>query len=88
MARQALRDVIDAVVRRAWDAGAEAALMCVGYDALEAERLVRSGRDPVWRADREDSVRRQQRLAREELHRVLEALVIETTRQLKLDKVS
>src|SRR5690606_5855628 len=88
MARQALRDVIDAVVRRAWEAGAQTAFMQAGLGAPEAHQQVQSDRDPVWRTAREDSLRRQQRLAREDLHRVLESLLVEATRQLTFDKAS
>ena len=88
MARQTLRDAVDRIAARIWDAGAETALMWAGYDALDAERLVRSGKDPILRADREYSHRLQQRLAREELHRVLESLLVEATRQLSFEQAS
>jgi len=84
MAKTTLRDVINQIVERAWEAGAQAALNHHGISAPDALRRVRSNRDPVWRTTREDSIRRQQRLAREDIALTLETLALEAQKQLRL----
>ena len=84
MARQTLRDVIDQAIQRAWEAGAQVALIAAGFDAPAALRFVQSDRDPVWRMSRDESVRRQQRIAREELGAAILSAVTGAVEQTRL----